>query len=216
MTYGDFAWKDVMDRASGEGRRRRQRAPKMRVSGEPALFLDADAADWSWRVSRVVKTQLARPKLDFVVSRFDRYGRPFSLDDLAKPVIDVVSNRPRSIWVRAEKGDDPGLRIGESTPPFPLQIDRSLEIPVLATRNETAAIKKALGEMPGILGSGPIGAYLSLGPVNIREFGFGGPVRVILDGLAVPLGSDSRIRDLRVVCGRTTQTTTEVMLWASD
>ena len=131
-------------------------------------------------------------------------------------MLDVAANRPRSVWVRAEKGDNPGLRIGESAPPFPLQIDRSLEIPALVTRSDADVVRKTLAAMPSMIGSGPIGVYLSVGPVNLGDFGFGGPVRVLFDALAVPLGSDSRIRDLRVVSGRTTQTTTEVMLWASD
>lgn len=217
MTYGDFAWKDVMDRSAGDKRRTPRRRSKLRVAGEPAIYMDRDEFEWSWRVSRVVKTPLSRPQLDFVVSSFDRYGHRFGLDELAKPVLDAVVKRPpQSIWVRAEIGEDPGVRIAESVPPFPPHIDRSFEVEHLATRDSADAIKDELANVPTLVGGGFVGVYLSMGPLDVRDFGFGGPVRIMFDALAAPLGKDDRIRDLRVVAGHRDQVSTEIKIWLFD
>jgi hypothetical protein len=175
--------------------------------------MDDLEADWSWQVSRVIKTPLICPHLDFVVSSWVRYGRRFGLDDLAKPVIDTVTRRPRSLWIRAERGDNPGVRVSEVAPPFPPHIHQMIEVPVLAERANVTVLNRTIAAMRKTAGTGPVGVHLTMGPVDIRELGFGGPVRLVFDALAAPLGGDHRIADLRVIRGQATQTTTEIRLW---
>jgi hypothetical protein len=213
MTYGDFAWKDLMERSSTATRRVRRQVSAPFVPGEPAPFMDDLEADWSWQVSRTIKTPLICPHLDFVVSSFTRHGRRFGLDDLAKPVIDTVTKRPRSLWIRAERGDNPGVRISEVAPPFPPHIHHMIEVPALAERANVGVLTRTMAAAQKVPGSGPVGVHLTVGPVDIRELGFGGPVRLIFDALATPLGGDDRIVDLRVVRGQTNGASTEVRLW---
>jgi hypothetical protein len=163
-------------------------------------------------VSRVIKTPLICPHLDFVVSSWSRYGRRFGLDDLAKPVVDTVTRRPRSMWIRAELGDNPGVRVSEVAPAFPPHIHQMIEVPALADRANVAVLNRTMASVPKVPGTGPVGVHLTMGPVDIRELGFGGPVRLVFDALAIPLDGDHRIVDLRVIRGQATQTT-EIRLW---
>jgi hypothetical protein len=216
MTYGDFAWKDVMDRSANATRRVRRHVSAPFIAGEPAPFMDDAESDWAWQVSRVIKTPLICPHLDFVVTSFVRYGRRFALDDLAKPVIDTVTRHPRSMWVRVEHGDSPGVRVSEVAPPFPPHIHHMIELPVLAERANVSVINRDLASVAKVAGSSPVGVHLTVGPVDLRELGFGGPVRILFDALAQPLGGDDRIIDLRVVRGSSEQRGTEIRMWMID
>lgn len=222
MPWGEFAWKDVMERSETATRRKSNRRRAQFISGDPIPFLEAGDADWSWSVSRVVKTPLSRPQLQFTVTSFSYAGHEYGLDDLAQPVLSAVVSRANSVWVTAREGDEPGVRISEVAPPFPPKIDLVLESSYNATRDEITELTKEFEAGGALGGDGPVGAHLTLGPTDVGDFGFGGSTRLVLDALSGALGGrvgrpgDLRIRDLRVVRGPAHGGGTEIRLWTIE
>ncbi len=222
MTYGNFAWKDVMDRSANASKRHERTPSAAFVAGEPVPFMDAGDEDWAWTVSRAYRRQLATPRLDFVVSAWSYAGHRYALDDLAKPVMDVVAKNARTAWVTAHVGDRPGVRIADTAPPFPPRIDRVLEVPIFPTRENVQKLTSELSTAKVLLGEAPVGAHINVGPSDPANFGFGGAPRLVLDALSKPLGGDLsqpgdlRIRDLRVVRSSSRSEGTEIRLWVID
>ena len=221
MTYGDFAWKDVMDRSASASRRHERTTTAAFVQGEPVPFMDAGDEDWAWMVSRAFRRQLATPRLDFTVSSWSYAGHRFALDDLGKPVLESVAKNARSAWVTAHVGDRPGVRIADTAPPFPPRIDRVYEVGAFPTREGAQKLTAALSSAKALLGEAPVGAHINIGPSDPANFGFGA-ARLVLDALSKPLGGDLahpgdlRIRDLRVVRGSSRAEGTEIRLWVID
>ncbi len=222
MTYGDFAWNDLLGRDRDNPSRRPDRRTNTFIEGEPVPWMDFGEDDWCWQISRVVRKPLLRPNLRFVVSRLARAGRRYSIDDYAKPVLDVVAQKPRSVWVRMAEGDRPGVTITDVAPPFPPRIDRVLEVPFRGQSDDAAQIKQALKKEPVIAGEQPLGIHLGIGRFEVGDFDYGGPVRVLFDGLSETLGGtlgspgDLRIRELRVTREPGRIDGAEVRVWVMD
>ena len=184
--------------------------------------MDAGEGDWSWTVSKAIKNPVQRPRLDFVVSSWAYAGHRFALDDLAKPVIEAVSRNARSAWISATRGDRPGVRVADTSPPFPPRIDRTIELSVPPTRDNASALKAELSRQPVMRGELPVGVHIDVGSADPGNFGFGGAPRLVLDALSETLGGDLsnpgdlRIRDLRVVRGGARSTGTEIRIWVLD
>ena len=219
MTYGDFAWSSHLGRSAAK-RRRSDRPRPVFVEGDPVPWMDFGEDDWVWRVSRAVRQAVPRPHLVFVVGA--RASSRSSIDDWAKPVLDEISSHPRSVWVELREGDRPGVKINDVAPPFPPKIDRSVEVPFESGRDDLVEIRKALGTINPLRGSGDVGAHFGFGRVQLGDFDYGGPVRVMFDALSKTLGGtegrpgDLRIRDLRVARDPGRVTGCEVRLWSID
>jgi hypothetical protein len=193
MTYGDFAWNDLLRKQTPQ-RRRRERPRGLFVEGDPVPWMDFGEDDWVWRVSRVVR----------------------------RPVLDVVAEHPRSVWVQLTHGDRPGVKVGDVAPPFPPKIERVVEVPFTSGRDDLVEIRQALAKTPPLRGSGDVGLQLGFGRVPLGNFDYGGPVRVMFDALSKTLGGtegrpgDLRITDLRVTREPGRIDGCEIRLWSID
>jgi hypothetical protein len=220
MTYGDFAWNDLLR----PQRRRDQVADRPRprlVEGRPVPWMGAGEDAWVWQVQQATKGPLNRPNLTFILDQLHSRGRR-ALDDYLQPI--VSSNRvpPVALWARLTEGERTGLRIADSSPPFPPRIERNFEIVSPAGNCEPAAVAEAVKEQRVIPGQTDIGVHLTLRRITRDDFDYGGNVRVIFDGLNELLGgsmsrpADTRICDLRLTVDRHNDLTTEVRVWQLD
>ena len=219
MTYGDFAWNDLLRRPR---ERRRPDPPRaVFVEGDPVAWMDLGEDDWVWTVSRAVRDTIPKPYLTFVLGP-TRPVRRAGIDDYAKPVLDVVSPHARSVWVKLTDGETAGVKIGNVAPPFPPRIDRSIEVPFSSDRDDVREMKEMLARTPPMAGASDVGVHLSFGRVNVGDFDFGGPVRVMFDALSPVLDGtqtnpgDLRIKDLRVTRDQGRIDGCEIRIWAFD
>ncbi len=220
MTYGEFAWKDLMEATTRE--RRRPLVHAVFVAGDPVPFMGIRERDWAYRVKHEVGETMTRPRFRFVVGNSVHGGHRFGLDDLCKPVLDVIGPRASSVWAEVTQGDNPGVGISVLSPPYPPRIDRGIVIERTPGREHHAEITKEMALVPPLGGEGPVGAHITLGKVQMADFGYGTPVRVLFDSLSAVLGGtasrpgDTRIRDLRVVRDHTHLTGAIIRLWHMD
>lgn len=221
MTYGDFAWSDVLRRTPTS--RRLERPRSLFVEGDPVAWMDPGESDWSWRVSRAlrsVREPIVKPHLRFTLGHGYR-SRRASIDDYAKPVLEEVNRYPRSVWVEIRNGDRTGVKIGNVLPPFPPRIERVIEVP-FGSKDDASEMREMLAGAPPLAGASDVGVHLAFGRVNIGNFEFGGPVRLIFDGLSAMLGGsesspgDLRIKDLRVTRDPGRVDGCEIRLWTID
>ena len=220
MTYGDFAWNDLL-RQQEEPTRRRERSVTPYIEGDPVPYLEGGEDDWAWKVSRVIKHRLMRPRLEFIRDRNRPPRRAFGIDDYAQPVLAEIARQPNSIWITLEDGDRPGVKVRDVPPSFPPRIHRVATLP-FSQRAGTHITVEAAKKIDPLLGSGPIGVYLTFGRLDVGDLGFGGAVRAALDALSYPLGGDvdrpgkMRVRDLRVTRDAGVVDEVEVRLWTID
>ena len=220
MTYGDFAWNDLL-RQPETGSRRRERTVTPFVEGDPVPYLEYGEDDWAWRVSKVIRHRLMRPRLQIILDEARPPRRAFGIDDYAQPVLAEITRQPNSLWVTVEHGKRAGVKVGDVAPSFPPKIERVGALPFNQRDGAHHTIEEAKKIDP-VFGSGPVGAYLSFGRVDIGNLGFGGAVRALLDALSHPLGGDVdrpgklRIRDLRVTRDPGLVDEAEVRLWTMD
>lgn len=204
MTYGDFAWNDLL----GEKRRRTRRddRPHARfVQGEPVPWMGHREGAWVWHVTREMPKTLNRPYFAFTLSSL-RSPRRRGLDDFLKPVLDEIRNDPVSLWATLSEGERVGLRIAETSPGFPPVIDRLVEVPLTAGgRIDPRTLAEAVKAHPRLLGRNPVGVHLTVRGLRRTDAAYGGTIRIVFDGLSTLLGgslespADTRICDLRVV-----------------
>lgn len=204
MTYGDFAWNDLL----GDKRRRSRRVERPRarfVEGEPVPWMGPREGAWIWHVTRELPKTINRPYLAFTLASL-RTPRRRGLDDYLKPVLDEVRNDPVSLWATLLEGERPGLRISETAPGFPPVIDRLLEVPLTAAgKIDPRTLAEAVSSFPRLLGRNPVGVHLTVRGILRSDTAYAGTIRIVFDGLSTLLGgtldspADTRISDLRVV-----------------
>ncbi len=220
MTYGDFAWNDLLR----PQRRRDQVADRPRprlVEGAPVPWMGAGEDAWVWEVQHASKGPLNRPNLTFILPQLHVRGRR-ALDDYLQPIVSANRIAPVTLWARLTEGERTGLRIADSSPPFPPKIERNFEIASPAGICEPAALTEAVKEQRVIGGQTDVGIHLTLRRLTRDDFDYGGNIRVIFDGLNELLGgsmsrpADTRICDLRVTMDRHNDLTTEVRVWQPD
>lgn len=219
MTKGDFTWQSIeQTRTRSRKRERRDRVGGF-VAGDPVPYMDSGEDYWSWTIKRAIGIRLAKPHLEFVIDSYERYGHRFGLHDLAKPVLDAVGGEVRAAWVAETDGPENGVRIGDVAAPFPPRVAIEVILEASATRAEAGALREELEAAKLRIGSGPIGVHLTFGRnVVVGDFGFGGPVRILLDAMSAGLGGDERssdlpIRDLRVLRESRMRSGTELRIW---
>ena len=216
MTYGDFAWNDLL--GADRRRTRRPERPRARfVDGEPVPWMGAGEGAWTWHVRKELPQPLNRPYFAFTPDA-PRSPRRRGLDDYLKPVLGEMKNDPLSLWATLVEGDRPGLRIADTPPGFPPIIDRVLEVPYSAGGLDPRTLADAVSAQPRLLGRGPVGVHLTLRRILRTDVEYGGAIRVVFDGLSVLLGgdlqspADTRIWDLRVVRDSRAEAV-EIRLW---
>jgi len=132
----------------------------------------------------------------------------FDLDNLAKPVLDVVSPDPESVWVTVTVGDAEGVRINDEAPP---PLDTSIfDIGIGDPPRRSVRAAPVLGELRTASVLEPVTQPLGLelffdsASVRIGRFDFEGPIKPLIDALAPILGrgrqgpADHRVRELRI------------------
>ena len=185
MTYGDFAWNDLL-RQPQTTSNRRERTVTPFIEGDPVPYLEVGDGDWAWKVSRAIrKQQHLRPRLQFILDEMRPPRRAFGIDDYAQPVLAEITRQPNSVWITIEFGDRPGVKVGDVPPSFPPKIQQVFALP-FSLRDGIHATAREAKKGAQLLGSGPVGAYLSFGRMDIGNLGFGGAVRGLLDALSVP------------------------------
>lgn len=221
MTYGDFAWNDLLKRGEPDAPRRRERTITPYIEGDPVPYLEFGEDDWVWKVTRVIRQRLMRPRLQFILDVERPPRRAFGIDDYAATLLGEVARQPNSVWATIEMGERPGVKVRDVAPSFPPKIQNVASLP-FSPRNGPSQTVEAARKMSVLLGSGPVGAYLSFGRVDIGNLGFGGAVRAVLDALSHPLGGDvdrpgkMRIKDLRVTRDPGVVDEVEIRLWTID
>jgi hypothetical protein len=221
MTYGDFAWNDLLRPQAAPSGRRRERAITPYIEGDPIPYLEIGEDDWVWKITRVIKRNLQRPRLQIILDVARPPRRAFGIDDYAQPILDEIVRQPNSVWVSMHESDRPGVKISDVGPAFPPKIERVESLP-FTLRDGMHGTVQAAKKINPLLGSRPVGVYLSFGRVDIGNLGFGGAVRSVLDALSSPLGGDvdrpgkMRIRDLRVTRDPGLSDEVEVRLWTMD
>jgi hypothetical protein len=178
------------------------------VEGRPALFLTPREPVWRELVRAAGIQARTIPRLTFIVSGFRRGGQDFDVDNLAKPVLEIVSTDPTSVWVRVEEGTREGVLIEDGVPPPAERTDLLLD--VLEPRRRSVRPAVPLQEASGmpVLGTAnaPIGLEIAFDDEmeRIGDFGFAGPVKPLIDSLGTVLGTyaggprDYRIKELRI------------------
>jgi hypothetical protein len=91
-------------------------ADRVFVQGEPPSFLTPRENPWKEHVRAALGRQLRNPRLQVVVSSWKRGYQYFDLDNIAKPVLDVIGIDADSVWVCMNVGEAPGVTISEARP----------------------------------------------------------------------------------------------------
>ncbi len=221
MTYGEFAWKDLMRSALRDRSRDHDEPPTVFVPGQPIAAGYAGEARWSYKVQQAVRRRLARPRLAFVVAPSTRARPRFSLRGLAAPIVAVVATDPRSVWVQVATGDRLGVAVGAARPSFPPRIDRLVELGSALDPAANADLRAEAATHQPVGGDAPLGLHVTLrGPVvDLRDRG---PVALLLSALSPLLGrspgptGEERIDDLRLLADARLEASAEIRLWLID
>ena len=216
MTYGDFAWNDLL--RPDRRRDRRPERPRARlVEGDPVPWMEPGEDNWAWRLRKGLPHPLNRPYFTFTLRHGHRAR--WAIDDFMQPVIQEMRTTPVSLWAKMAEGERPGLRIADAAPAFPPKFERMLAINSPAGECEPDAVAALIDKQTEISGQNHVGVHITLRRLSRDDFDFGGNIRVIFDGLTILLGgglgrpADSRIRDLRVVRDTQATDTTEIRIW---
>lgn len=183
------------------------------VAGEPVLFMGRGEAEWKQQIRERIVEVPVNPHIRFVVSSHKRRGHHFDLDNLAKPVLDVLGKEADSVWATVEEGQMPGVEISEQVPRG--SPEGCLSIRIEEPPSRSVKRLEPLAELAEAVAYGsqePLGLAIEFDSptVNIADFGFEGPIKSLVDALEQLLGSygqggaDYRIRDLRIRCGQRT------------
>lgn len=163
------------------------------IRGEPPTFLTKNEKAWKVTISTVCSHTLKNPHLKFIVSSWQRNYNYFDLDNLSKPVLDVVGKGASTVWVSMQLGQPAGVHISEEISLSSLNLyEEHLYIANPPTRSIRASAP--LPELQGrcILGSNePLGLKLQFdsNTARIGDFGFEGPIKPLIDSLGPLLGT---------------------------
>lgn len=182
------------------------------VCGRPSLFLTPRERAWREVVRASGVTGLVNPRLAFTVASNRRGGQNFDIDNLAKPVLEIVATDPASIWVTVSVGTAEGVLIDDAGPPIASSVEFEVDVPSPRRRSVRPLIP--LVETHGMPVIEPIDATVGLelsfdaASEPIGDFGFEGPIKPLIDALGDVLGTysagprDYRVRELRVRKGQ--------------
>jgi hypothetical protein len=176
------------------------------VPGEPAVFLGKGEREWKAAVQSTGVGTIRHPHLDFVVSSFKRRGHYFDIENLAKPVLDVVGAGAEMLWVTMREGQQPGVEICDERPPLASGVVFSTYVAAPPTRSIRQAPPPELLAAPALGTDEPLGLELRFDSAACRvwDCGFEGPIKALIDACGSMLGTyyqgarDYRIRELRV------------------
>lgn len=221
MTYGEFAWKDLMRSALRDRSRGHEERPTLFVTGQPILAGDAGDARWSYKVQQAARRQILRPRLGFVVASGMLGRRAFSLRGLAAPVVAAVAPAARSLWVQVATGDRLGVAIGTARPSFPPRIDRLVELDAAVDGSARADLAAEVARLRPWAGDQPLGVHITLHGAALG-MARDGELASLMAALGPMLGGSSghpgeaRIVDLRVLTETRLDHSAEVRLWARE
>lgn len=184
------------------------------VPGEPPVFdvkKSERLREWMQKIESAYARQASHPRLRFVVGAWQRWYNYFDLDNLCKPVLEVIAKDAESLWATMELGDQPGVYISDFMPPTPPHVDGTFYIvhaPMTSKKQDEA--------LPELVDANRIGTDEPLGvllrfdsgklSVGYKSIDFG-PVKAALDALTQLVGmhkkqvADHRIHELRVLKG---------------
>lgn len=181
-----------------------------RIEGEPSSFLTRSEAEWKRRLSQGLAGFQVRPEeglhVQFLVSSWRRGGNLFDLDNLAKPLFDVLGGpEVQYVDLKVSLGGPPGvfIEVGQNLP---------ISVPTNCwmSRLIIGSVKHlhadpALRNVRPFPGDTPLRVQLAVHePVSIADFGFTGFIKPTLDRLWPVVGGapgrphDHRIRHLIV------------------
>jgi hypothetical protein len=181
------------------------------VMGEPPSFFTRNEADWKAAIRRACSNTLQHPCLRFVVSSWQRCSNYFDLDNISKPVLDVVGKEATTVWVSEELGESSGVAIGDEVPPLPPEL---CEEPIYIANPPTQSVRSSIPlpelENRKMVGNDePLGLVLTFdsNEARVGDFGFEGPIKPLIDRLGPLLGTysqgvaDYRIHEIRIFKG---------------
>lgn len=178
------------------------------VEGHPALFLTRGERLWREAIRATGISTIAYPHMTFTVTSFRRGGQDFDIDNLAKPVLEIVSSNPTTVWATVHEGERSGVLIEDAEPPTPGRIDLALDVPSPRRRSVNPLTPLAETNGMNVLGSAdaPVGIELAFDAEGERigDFGFEGPIKPLIDALGNVLGTysagprDYRVKELRI------------------
>lgn len=180
------------------------------VSGEPAVYWGSGEASWKDKVKQVATDSYLHPRLQFLVGSYLKGGHRFDLDNLAKPVLDLVTAEAETVWVAMTKSQTPGVFIQEEEPGRLTLIDRAYYLE--APPKKSVKLVVSLPELAGAILLGfaePVSIQLIFDDPQTRiwDFSMEGPIKCVIDALWPVLGGapnqghDHRMRELRIFRG---------------
>lgn len=183
----------------------------IRIRGEPATFLTSKEKPWKTLLKEGLDGFFVPPNhglhVRFTVTSWKRRGHAFDLDNLAKPVLDLLKDvAPVFVEARVNLGDRPGVEITTSRTPTFSASGSSFWIrkpPVRSTKS--LEVHPDLVGVPKIPSERPVRVFLAVHePLPVTDFGFTGFVKPTLDLLWPIFGGrpgaprDDRVRFLVV------------------
>jgi hypothetical protein len=180
------------------------------VRGETPSFLTAREVPWKKVLTQALLGMWRHPRLEFRVAAWQRGFQHFDLDNLYKPVLDLVGSNAASVWRRIALGEPAGVHLWEERPPSPPTPLLRVELPNPPTRSLRR--EHALPELVGVSaieGDALLGVSLAFHSPTVRvgDFGFDGPVKALLEAMGPVFGTyregprDYRLGDLRIERG---------------
>jgi len=181
------------------------------IEGEPPTFRSPNEQAWQSAIRRVCPDSLKNPCLKFTVKSWLRNSNYFDLDNISKPVLDVVGKEATSIWVAVDIGEPAGVVINDEIPPLlPELCEGPIHIanPPVQSRRQSDPLSELEGRK--IIGSTePLGLIIAVDSdeVQIANFDFNGPIKPLIDKLGPLLGTDHqgvadhRIHEIRISKG---------------
>ncbi len=176
------------------------------MAGEPATFFTRSEVSWKARLAEKLGGFRVRPncgiKLEFIVSAWKRRGHHFDLDNLAKPVFDVLEKpQVEFVDIFVKQGADPGvwIQVSDEWPPV-LRAGSFWLRRLLVGSQKHEGVHHSLRSLPPLAGDFPLCVRLLFyEPVLLTDFGFEGSVKPTLDRLwPIIGGTSSRPGDYRI------------------
>jgi hypothetical protein len=162
---------------------------------------------WKEQAQRELLGLWRHPRLDYLLDSWTRGGNFFDLDNLCKPILELIGRNAEAVWARMQLGEPAGLYVSEELPVPPPAASRAFEVrnPPRRSVKGVPALKELDSQLP-IPGDDSLGVDLAFfdAAIPVADFGFEGPVKALLDALKPLFGTysqsakDYRIRELRI------------------
>ena len=181
--------------------------------------------------------------MHFRVDAYTRRGHYFDMESLGYvtlqswrrdvPVFPGLRNvpnpyQPESIWLTMSlvPEADQGIEIGDEPPPTldPPSVVVDLTVASPPNLSVRGTILPELADTSELLGADWLGLELTFGrKADIREFGFAGPIKPLIDAMRPLLGrdrsggpADHRLHDLRIRTDKRRNRSVRIRFWYSD